>query len=105
MSTETYEFYETEFGFKDWIFTCSGTLQFDYTPAEPDEPFGYMGATPGHGEMFEDITVTCLDEVEWEDEDGNLIKDMNYLPVDIAELEETIEGYFDANPDELKEQI
>jgi hypothetical protein len=97
-----YEFEDLDVEHKGQSFTCSGTLQFDYTPAEPDEPFGYMGATPGHGEMFEDITVTCLDKVEWEDEDGNLIRDMNYLPGDVAELKETIEGYFDANTDKIE---
>jgi len=102
MSTETYEFECLDVEHKGQSFSCGGTLQYNYTPAYPDEAFGYMGATPGHGEMFEDITVTCLDSVEWEDEDGNLIRDMNYLPTDISELKETIEGYFDANTDKLK---
>jgi hypothetical protein len=97
-----YEFEDLDVEHKGQSFTCAGTLKYSYTPACPDEAFGYWGATPGHGEIFEDLTVTELTSVEWEDEDGNLIRDTNYLPTDISELKETIEGYFDANTDKIE---
>lgn len=96
-----HEFEDLDVEHKGQSFTCAGTLQYCYTPACPDEAFGYMGATPGHGEIFEDLTVTALTSVEWDDGD-DVVSDMSKLPVDVAELKETIEGYFDANTDKIE---
>lgn len=93
MSIETYQFHEVDILHKGKSYNCSGTLQYEYTPGEND-------GTP-YGDTYADMTVICLDEVEWSDGD-DLVTDMNKLPVDVAELKESIEGYYDSNTHKLE---
>ena len=52
------------------LFMCRGELEFEYEPAEPDEPWGYWGATPGHGASANDIEITEVYADHYDDDDN-----------------------------------
>ena len=101
--SETYGFYNVEVIIDGKEYMCSGEVEFEYEPGEPDEKWGHHGATPGYGPEASSIYVTCMDEVSWEDDKGVLHTDMNDFPMD--DIKADIESHFDDNQDELIDSV
>lgn len=101
--SESYAFYHVEVIIDGKEYMCSGEVEFEYEPGEPDEKWGYHGATPGYGPSASSICVTCMDEVSWEDDKRVLHTDMNDFPMD--DIKADIESHFDDNQDELIDSV
>lgn len=104
-------FDEVEVSLNGVTWTCYGVVEFDVQKGEPMrmpqslDDDGY----PGDPDEISDITVTEITSITCEDKDG---KEHNFSyegkhqgdttqRPDESEIKEQIEGYFDANHEEL----
>tara|TARA_A200000159_G_C7155061_1_gene268851 strand:- start:90 stop:410 length:321 start_codon:yes stop_codon:yes gene_type:complete len=81
------------------LFMCSGELDFEYEPGEPDEPWGHWGATPGYASQATSIEVTEL-ECDYEDDAGKLHQPTKE---ERKAIEEAIVQYYEDNNELITE--
>ena len=93
--SDTYGFSDIEAIVDGKLYMCHGEINYEYEPGEPDEKWGYFGATPGYASQATGLSVQCLDEVSHEDEKGKLHTDMNEFPLDQIKAE--IVSWFQEN--------
>lgn len=101
--------YEVEVSLNGVNWTCCGMVEFDVQKGEPmrmpnaRDDVGY----PGDPDEISDITVTEVSSITCEDKDGNeytfSYEGEHVLGIrpDESEIKQQIEGYFDANLEEL----
>ena len=95
-----YEFENVEIEIEEDVYLCSGAISYTYVPSEPDEPFGYSGATPGYAAHVEDVALDSLNEAILCDQHGNEFDFKDHAPKRFAKA---IEDYFESKYEILTE--
>ena len=100
--TFTYNFEDLEITLGEGFeFSCTGEVEFEYEAGEPDEPWGYWGATPGCASSASGIECIDLDAVTWDAQD----KEVKPTEKELKELKESVEVYFLDNQEILTEDV
>jgi hypothetical protein len=97
-----YKFYDIEITIDEELYMCTGTISFEYEPGEPDEPWGYHGATPGYASSANDIDVLNLASAVWCDEFGQPYDKSLIMRSEICDA---IVDYFENNNSILTDEV